>query len=94
MKTKSERSPLRISLFFCPNLGEDKKKGLHPHSARFSAQISKVGEHDSILRTILKYLCITGTPKGGHGTMIIKPWGHGINTLLVIVVSKQAYINY
>ena len=32
---------------------------------------------------------------GGHGTMIIKSWSHGMNTLLVIVVFEQAYIcNY
>ena len=35
---------------------------------RFTSQISR-GGHDSILGAILKYLCITGTPKEGHGTM-------------------------
>ena len=39
LKTKI-RFSLRFSPFFCPDLGEDqKKKGLHRDSARFSAQI-------------------------------------------------------
>ena len=45
------------------------KKGLHSNSARFSAQIFcqnlNGGGHDSVLSTILRYLCTTGTPKGG-----------------------------
>ena len=54
------------------------KKGLHPDSARFSAQIfgpnSKGGDHDSILRTILMFLCIIGILKGGdHGTIAHPP---------------------
>ena len=65
MQTKKERSSLRISPFLRLNSGEDPKKGLHPHPARFGdtffVQITKRGGHDSILRTILTYLCITGT---------------------------------
>ena len=68
MKTK-KRSSIRFSPFFCPDLDEDQKKGLHPDLVGFSAQIfcpnSRDGGHDSFLRTILRYLCITGTPKGG-----------------------------
>ena len=68
-----KRSSLRFSPFFCPNLGENqkkKKKWSSPDSARFSTQIfcpnSKGGGgHDLILRTILRYLYITGTPKRG-----------------------------
>ena len=56
-----------------------KKKGFHPDSARFSAHIfcpnSKGGGggggHDSILRTMYWYLCITGSPKGGARHMAI-----------------------
>ena len=68
MKIKQKRFLLKCSPFFCPDLLDDQKKGLHSELAQFSAQIPK-GDHDSILRTIVKYLCITGTPKGGHGTM-------------------------
>ena len=51
-----------------------KLKGLPSDSAPFSAQIicpnSKRVGHDSILRAILRYLCIIGNPKGGeHGTI-------------------------
>ena len=50
MKIKRKRSSLRFSPFFCPD---------------FLPNVKGDGEgHDSILRTILKYLCITGTPKG------------------------------
>ena len=71
-------SSLRFSPFFCPDLDEDqKKKGFHPDSARFFAQIfctnSKVGGHDSILRTVVRLLCITGTPKGGGRGTILPP---------------------
>ena len=36
---QKKRSSLRLSPFFCPDLGEDQKKGLHPDSARFFIQI-------------------------------------------------------
>ena len=52
---------------FLPKFGEDQKKALHPGAVRFSAKIfcpNSKGGHDSILRKILTYLCITGTPKG------------------------------
>ena len=66
---KSRQSSLRFSPFLCPDLGEDQKKvfiQIQPvFLPRFSAQIEKGGGHDSIMRTILRYLCITGTPKGG-----------------------------
>ena len=68
MKTEQKSFLLKCSPFFCPDLGDDQKKDLHSELARFSVQIPKRG-HDSILRTIVKYLCITGTPKGRHGTM-------------------------
>ena len=39
MHTKRKISPLRISLFFCPKLGEDqKKKGLHSDLVWFLAE--------------------------------------------------------
>ena len=38
-----------------------------------------MGGHDPILRTILKYLSITGTPKGGHGTMPPPKYATGLN---------------
>ena len=38
MKTKKKISPLRISPFFCPKLGEDQKNGLHSILVRFLAQ--------------------------------------------------------
>ena len=31
-------SSLKFSLFFCPKLGKDQKKGLYPHSVRLCAQ--------------------------------------------------------
>ena len=40
MKDQKKRSSLRFSPFFFPDLGEDqKKKGLHTESARFTAEI-------------------------------------------------------
>ena len=68
MKTK-KRFSLRFSPFFCPDLGEDQKeKGLHSDSVRFSAQIFypnfKGRGHGSNLRTILRYLSFTGDPEG------------------------------
>ena len=48
---------------------------------RSSAQIPKGGGgYDSILRTILTYLCITSTPKESHGTM------PPLNTPLIITI--------
>ena len=52
------------------NNEDQKREGLHLELVRFSAQIPNRGDHDSILRTILTYLCITGAPKGGA-------WHHG-----------------
>ena len=51
MKTKKKRFSPRFSPFFCPDFLPKFQRGVH----------------DSILRTILKYLCITGTPNE-------KPW--------------------
>ena len=59
MKTKRKFSPLRISPFSCPKLGEDKKKGYLSDFVRFCAQTFcpnyKWGEgrHAAILHTIL-----------------------------------------
>ena len=35
IKTKKQKSPLRISPFSSPKLGEDQKKGLHSDLVRF-----------------------------------------------------------
>ena len=70
MKIK-KRFLLRFSPFFCPDLGEDQKrgKGLHQDSVRFYAQIfypnSKGGSYVSILRAIPRYSNVTGDPKEG-----------------------------
>ena len=62
---------------------EDQKKGLHPDSARFSAQIAK-GGHDVILHSILRYLCITVIPKGG-------PWHNAPLTVLLVVTFELGF---
>ena len=62
-----KRSSLRFSLFFCPILGEDqnKKRSSPRFSPIFCPNSKRGGDHDSILRTIIKYLCIPSIPKGG-----------------------------
>ena len=70
MKTKRKISPLRISPFSCPKLGEDPpKKGLHPDSVRLCAQtfcpIPKGREARHTLHTILCKSYYSGDPKGG-----------------------------
>ena len=76
MKTKIRNSSLRISPFFCPKLGEDQNKPKKRSSLRFSPVFGpKLGEdlllkfqkggYNSVLHTILTYLCIPSTPKEG-----------------------------
>ena len=57
---QNEEEDLKKSLH--SDLGEDYKKGLHPDQPVFLPNIQRGEGHDSILRTILRYLCITGTP--------------------------------
>ena len=74
MKTKRKRSSLKISPFFYPDLGEHQKKRSSPRFSPFFCpdflpKSQRRGGRDSILRSVLRYLCITGIPNGGHGTM-------------------------
>ena len=66
MKSNNKKSSFRISPFLYPNLDKDqKKKGLHPHPARFCAQIfCPNSNYDSILHTILTYALLALQKRG------------------------------
>ena len=74
MKTKRKISPPIISPFFCPKLGEDQKKGLHPDSVRcplvYSNFLPKLQRGAMPQFCILFYAnyTILATQRG-HGTM-------------------------
>ena len=75
MKTKRKISPLRISPFSCPKLGEDQNKKkvfsqtLPVFVLKLSAQVTK-GERDMLQFSILFYANYTIlATQGGQGTM-------------------------
>ena len=83
-KSESEVVPLKFSLIFRPNLGEEQKKKkrsllkvhpvFHPNSLKFPAKslmpnLQRGGGHASILLTLLCNFAILATQRGGHGPM-------------------------
>ena len=70
MKTKRKISPLRISPFFGPKLGEDQKKNSVPLCAQTFCPSYKDGGHAAILHTISMLIILSWRPKGGA-------WHHG-----------------
>ena len=84
MKTKRKVSPLRISPFFCPKLGEDQKKKKKKVTQirsvsvlKLSAQVTKAGGHGAICILFYTNYTILANQRG-------EPWHHApLNTPLI-----------
>ena len=88
-RSESEVVPLKFSLIFRPNLGEEqkKKKVFTQGPSRFSSELTQIssqkpesmmpnlqrGGHASILLTLLCNFAILATQRGGHGPMAPPP---------------------
>ena len=87
MKTKRKISPLRISLFFCPKLGEDQKKKKKAFSQilsvtvlKLSAQVTMGGAMPQFYMLFYANYAVLATQRGG-------PWHHAppLNTSAIVV---------
>ena len=87
-------SLLRFSPFFCPDLGEDQKKGLIPFfCSDFLPKFQRRG-HGSILRTILRYSYITGYPKGDMAQWPPPKYAHGSQCLAKCQLLNVTFLHF